>query len=342
MDAELQNESERLARSWAQYDQSMLRDYLVAGVEDPRINIQSVLTRHFLTVALFSDKFGPLFEHELRFALVMNWLLRLREGETTADDLLSLYDTLKKGGDNAEGIRVPAYVTSAFASLPATFDGLVISNYLTAALQAARTAESLAGGLFGAFERAWHVCLSKESAAPCRVLEAACGSANDYRFLHSFGLARLIEYTGFDLCEKNIANAKELFPEANFKVGNVFSIEAPDRFYDCTLVHDLFEHLSLPGLERALSEILRVTANGLCFGFFNLHEGPEHVVQPTDEYFWNGLSVSKLTARLEQEGFDVHVIHIDTFLKWRFGCADTHNKNAYTFFARRANSPHQA
>ena len=52
------------------------------------------------------------------------------------------------------------------------------------------------------------------------VLEAACGSANDYRFIEAFGLARLLDYTGFDLCEKNIFNAKQLFPMAQFNVDN--------------------------------------------------------------------------------------------------------------------------
>ena len=31
----------------------------------------------------------------------------------------------------------------------------------------------------------------------------------------------------------------------------------------------------------------------------------------------------------EQLGFAGQMVHIDTFLKWRFGCEETHNKNAY-------------
>ena len=41
-------ETERLKKSWMRYDRATLRDYLVQDVEDPRINVQSILTRHFL------------------------------------------------------------------------------------------------------------------------------------------------------------------------------------------------------------------------------------------------------------------------------------------------------
>jgi hypothetical protein len=43
-----------------QHDAGMLRDYLVAGVEDPRLNLQSVLSRHFLARALTGERFRAL------------------------------------------------------------------------------------------------------------------------------------------------------------------------------------------------------------------------------------------------------------------------------------------
>ena len=67
----LQAESDKLARSWMQHDAGMLRDYLVGGVEDPRLNVQSVLSRHFLTHALTGERFAALMEQELRFAAAM-------------------------------------------------------------------------------------------------------------------------------------------------------------------------------------------------------------------------------------------------------------------------------
>ncbi|HPD48527.1 MAG TPA: hypothetical protein P5279_01495 [Anaerohalosphaeraceae bacterium] len=52
-------ETEGLVRSWQRYGRSHLRDYLVQGVEDPRINVQSILSRHFLIAELFGDRFRP-------------------------------------------------------------------------------------------------------------------------------------------------------------------------------------------------------------------------------------------------------------------------------------------
>src|SRR5579859_1404995 len=102
------------------------------------------------------------------------------------------------------------------------------------------------------------------------LLEPACGSANDYRFLDSYGLASLVTYKGFDLCPKNIDNARQLFPKVNFQVGNVFAIPFPDKFFELCVVNDLFEHLSLAGLDAAVGELCRVTRGGLCIGFFQM------------------------------------------------------------------------
>ena len=49
------------------------------------------------------------------------------------------------------------------------------------------------------------------AAAPFFYVLAACGSANDYRFLHSCGVADFLDYTGYDLCAKNIQNARGIF-----------------------------------------------------------------------------------------------------------------------------------
>ena len=68
MERLLEDESEKLARSWMQHDAGKLRDYLVSSVEDPRINLQSVFSRHFLLQALAGGRFDLLMEQECRFA----------------------------------------------------------------------------------------------------------------------------------------------------------------------------------------------------------------------------------------------------------------------------------
>jgi SAM-dependent methyltransferase len=338
MDEQLQEESDRLARSWMQHDEIMLSRYLVAGVEDPRINVQSILTRHFLLNALFSTRFEKLMEQELRFALVMNWLRRVTEEVASVEDSRAIRHALATGADQADGWVIPRYIAAIAQTLPAQADGQLVPDYLLPVLD--QNPESAALRLdehiLNTFERLWAAALAGEPPRRVSVLEPACGSANDYRFLHAYGLAPLIEYTGLDLCPKNVANAQRMFPSGHFKLGNVFALKWPDAHFEFCVVHDLFEHLSVPGLERALAELCRVTRQGLSIGFFNLHEAEEHVIRPTEEYHWNMLSVPKLRDGLQHHGFQVRIIHVDTFLKWRFGCDQTHNKNAYTFFAERS------
>jgi SAM-dependent methyltransferase len=338
MDAPFQSESERLARSWRQYDAEMLGSYLVAGVEDPRINVQSVLTRHFLLVALFGKRFEHLLDEELRFAVVLNWAREIWKRIASTEDLDALQHALEAGADDAEGVPVPAIVRTAFTTLPAEVDGVVVPNYVQTLLAHARerpNSPKLSDKSLTAFELAWREALQAVAPSGLSVVEPACGSANDYRFLEAFGLARLIDYSGFDLCEKNIANAQATFPHARFAVGNAFAIASTDRSFDFCVVHDLFEHLSREGTDRALAEVCRVSRQGLCLGLFNAYEGEEHIIRPVDDYHWNTLSVPTVTRFLENHGFTVQVVHIDTFLRWRLSFSQTHNKNAYTLFAAR-------
>ena len=344
----LQAESDKLARSWMQHDAGMLRDYLVGGVEDPRINLQSVLSRHFLARALTAKCFSALMEQEYRFAAAMNWLTEMasRIGDTGDLDLV-LY-ALRRGAESIEGIEIPGFIVQAFAALPAKADGLTIPNYIESFLSGTRLVKGQAkfhNPSLETFRKLWHKALraersphqrSKPSSQLLSVLEPACGSANDYRFLHAYGLARLVNYTGLDLCARNIENACALFPGVSFRVGNVFEIAAPDKAFDFCFVHDLFEHLSPEGLQAAVKEVCRVTRRGLCVGFFNMDEIRDHQVRPVEEYHWNLLSMARMRELFAGWGFAAQVVHIGTFLRQQIGCEQTHNPNAYTFLLRLA------
>ena len=321
----------------------MLRDYLVAGVEDPRLNVQSVLSRHFLARALTGEGLGALMEQECRFAAAMNWLAGLVGNAGEADELALVLYGLKRGAANVEGIEIPDFILQTFAALPAIAGRLTVPNYVESFL----AGTELAGGQarphepsLNTFRDLWNQALAQEAfmrhTSPVgppslSVLEPACGSANDYRFLDAYGLARLVDYTGFDLCAKNIENARTLFPGVSFTVGNVFEIAAPDKAFDLCLVHDLFEHLSLEGMQAAVKEICRVTRQGLCVGFFNMDEIGEHQVRPVEEYHWNLLSMTRMRELFADQGFAAQVVHIGTFLRHQTGCKQTHNPNAYTF-----------
>ena len=323
----LKLETQRLAQSWMRHDRSTLRDYLVRDVEDPRINAQSILTRHFLIQCLFGNRFDYLAEHELRFGLVVNWLLRLLKKSVAAWQLQVVLDALLTGRREADGLQIPSYISETFA-------GLRLPNYICDLLNWApveTTEAPIPEYLMSTFERIWSESLEGEQHRRISVLEPACGSANDYRFIDSFGMARLLDYTGFDLCGKNVHNARGMFPRVRFEVGNALDIDADDKVFDYCFVHDLFEHLSIEAMEVAIAQICRVTRNDICIGFFNMYDGDEHVVNVVDDYHWNTLSAVRTKAMFERYCSGTQVIHIDESLTSRFGCADAHNKGAYTF-----------
>src|SRR5258707_1238054 len=97
----LKQESENLAHSWKQHESAWLRDYLVAGVENPRLNLQSVLSRHFITRALTAERFVDLMDQEYRFAAVMNWLTQRGQQLADPEELNEILYALQRGLDNA-------------------------------------------------------------------------------------------------------------------------------------------------------------------------------------------------------------------------------------------------
>jgi ubiquinone/menaquinone biosynthesis C-methylase UbiE len=330
LDDRFKLETEHLTKSWMRYDGATLRDYLVRDVEDPRINIQSILTRHFLIERLFGERFDDLMEQELRFGLVMNWLLNLRKKLVKAGQLYAVLDSLLAGEDEAEGLEIPFYISDTFAAL-------AVPNYICDLLCWApveTTEVPVPEYLISTFQAIWREVLVDELPQNISILEPACGSANDYRFIDAFGIARLIDYTGFDLCEKNIRNAKQMFPDACFEVSNVLEIGAEDGAFEYCFVQDLFEHLSVEAMEAAIAEICRVTRKDICAGFFNMHDGERHIVRAVGDYHWNKLSMAETKAIFERHASTVQVFHIDKFLRSKFRCGDAHNKGAYTLIVR--------
>lgn len=333
MHPSLKLESDKLVRSWMQHDAAKLRDYLVAGVEDPRINLQSIFSRHFLLRAVFGEKFSALMEHECRFAAVMNWLTAFA-ANSDPEELNAILHALQLGADNAEGIQIPRFILKTFSGLPLSVGSLEIPNYIATILtEASRSAWGIDPSVaLNTFQEVWRQTLAaeKRSAPRLTVLEPACGSANDYRFLHSYGITRFLDYTGLDLCPANIQNARALFSDAHFEIGNVFELDVADNAFELCFVHDLFEHLSIEGLQVALKELCRVTRRAICANFFQMDEIPEHTLRPVDEYYWNLLSMDQIKKLFAAHGFSSQVIQIKSFLRQELGCDYTHNPNAYT------------
>lgn len=340
MKEQLRLETARLTRAWEGHDPAWLRDYLVAEVEDPRLNVASVLSRHFLACALWGDRYEELMEAELRFAVVLNWLLEVRREVSGFEDWRALAAALASGADNAEGWPVPACVHRVRATLPARAAGADVPDYLGRFLARAGRPDADLGrpGEAGAaweelaetFVRLWAEVLAKvDDSTRVSMIEPACGSANDYRFLAATGLARFVDYTGVDLCAANVANARARFPGTRFEEGNVFALPAGDGTFDYAWVHDLFEHLSPEGFEAAVAEVCRVTRRGLCLGFFQMDEIGEHVVRPVEDYHLNTLSLARTLEQFARHGFVGEALHLGTFVRLRFGRERTPNPQAY-------------
>ena len=343
---DLLQESEKLTRSWSTHEPVWLREYLVAGVEDPRLNLQSILSRHFLLTELVEVP-GRLMHEEYRFSATLNWLLATPDLTHDAELRAATLHALRNRADNAEGIPIPSFVSGLFKDLPVEVSGGRIPNYLEMALSNELPGRHWWDLALDTFAGLWTKVIPALAKKPAcwgadggggtvrpSLVEPACGSANDFRFIHRYGIAGLLDYRGFDLCKTNIENARALFPDGRFQQANVFEIPTADQTFDWCIVHDLFEHLSLAGLDQAVREICRITKRAVCLGFFQMDEVPDHVVRPVDDYYWNLLSVDRMRTLFSNHGFMSQVIHIDSFLTQKLGAPPSHNPNAYTFILR--------
>jgi ubiquinone/menaquinone biosynthesis C-methylase UbiE len=285
-----------LERTWNTRSATMLDRYLVSGYQNPRINLQSILLRHFLIERAVRPRFDDLEAGEIRLAVELNDVLRQRAAEL----------------------------------------GVKMGSYLNPARQAAvgRVDEAIADREREYVER-WRAALPPPDGARLAVLELACGSANDYRAFVECGLAAHLEYVGIDLTEKNVDNARRRFPGVAFEVGDVRDVKHPDGSFDYVIASDVFEHLSLEGMQRALDEAMRLARRGLALTFFNMDESSDHQDRPTKLYHWNRLSRPRIEARLREQFPSVRVVPIAPWLREEHGYAHSYNPHAYSIFAER-------
>ncbi len=326
---DLSKETIALREAWMRHDDTFLNDYLISDVEDPRIHFPSIFTRGMVAEILFPEKFRELIWEEYRFGICMSYLRRVFQQRPSLGTPQLLLEALNKGHESFQSIDVPGYFHESWKRLSSMPSG---SNFIADCLEQSESggkAIALNQNHLNTFQRRWENVLPDEVDIRLKVMEPACGSANDYRFLHSFGFDHLMQYQGFDICPKNVSNAAQLFPDTKFKEGSVFGIDAEDRAIDFLYVHDLFEHLSIEGMERGLEEVCRVTRGTACLCFFNMAERAEHLIQPKEGYHWNRLSLEKVCLFLESRCQQLQVIHVPSFLNQAFGCLDYHNPGAY-------------
>jgi ubiquinone/menaquinone biosynthesis C-methylase UbiE len=323
------SEEYNLKLSWDCYPAEYLDHYLVSGVEDPRINGQSILTRALLIDALYPGRFDALITEELRFGAVLTWILQQLEKGSTRQRLLDAIESPNPA-------YVPEFILKAAAWLRE--EACPVPDYIAAALcchdgdQPRYYLSDLASDTFLTI---WSEQLSQAPGARMSILEVACGSANDYRFLHESGLARLLNYTGIDIAAKNIANAKRRFPDVDFRVQSILTTGFPDSSYDCVFCHDLLEHLSLAAMKHALGEMLRIAGNEVVLHFFNAKWSGDHDVVPVRSYYRNRVSMEKVSAFFEGRGATVICLEMAQWFQEKVGASGYHNPNAFSMIVEK-------
>ena len=283
---------------WGTGSAEMLDVYLVSGYQNPRINLQSVLERHFLIQAVVGDAAHDLMRAEVRFAIELNEVLRRRAREL--------------------GVTMGSYRDPAKHRAVRQVDAAIADRE-----------HEMIGRWRGQLD-------AHSSAERPSVIELACGSANDYRAYAEAGLDRHLQYVGIDLSPKNIANARRRHPDARFEVGDILDVRYGDRSFDFVVASDIFEHLSPRAMEHALDECARLARDALVLTFFNMHDAPEHEINPRGPYHWNRLSRDLVARRLRERGFrSIVAVPIGRWLRDRHGYPHSYNRHAWTLFAER-------
>jgi SAM-dependent methyltransferase len=312
-------EEERLKHSWERHEARFLDHYMTGGIEDPRVNLSSILVRGLIADTLFPGQFDALVQEEARFSLFFTWYLKELEKGV---DMATLETNLRLESQLPPEIEaIVRYIRRESSGIP---DYTIFQSQ-----QEEGRWEPIPHTILDSFVELWRIALDGQSVEEKpRLLEAACGSANDYRILAATGLDRFMDYTGFDIAPTNIGNARRRFPQAHFQVATSFVIPLADNAIDYTYTFDLLEHLSLDGMERSLEELLRVTRREVWLGFFNLGRGPDHVEKPVDFYHCNEISETALVKWLNDRGHECAVLRLPEWQEEKFGVPGYYNQEA--------------
>lgn len=289
----LRAEEAKLKRTWARYKTENLDTYLVTGYQDPRINAQSIIARHTLVRALFGSELADLMRAELAHAVRLNDAVRVRAAELGIDMLAGGPDALANRARVSEVVADQAPI----------------------------------------FAERWRAALAGRTAPRLSVLEFACGSANDYRAFADYGIASFLDYTGVDLNETNVDNAKRWFPDVNFRVDSILSLPEADHSIDYVIGFDILEHLSPRAKRTAMDAAVRICRRGVHFAFFRMDEIPDDIVNPVRQYHSNTLSAPRMRAYMSKRFDSTQLVNVSELLEREYGAGHTYNPRTYSLTA---------
>ena len=316
-------EGARLGQHWNRIGADQLDRYLVQDVEHPAFNAQSVLIRSFIIDRFFPGEATDLIEAELYYSACASFALYRNRKK----DFASLHQAVQ--GKPSE-FELPPFLEQGFRD--------PYSRYFEVAELYDEIANCLSTGFdhfSSPFEMVWRDFLKGREFRQCRLIELACGSANDYRMWDACGVAALLDYTGIDISSANIANARKRFPDVNFAVGDICLIAADDQSHDVSVAFDVYEHLSPPSVISALEETLRVARDECWISFFNVADRPEHKFVEVGDYHWNLLSIPLIAEEVRASGFDVEIFSVPGILEAKFEGYRHYNREAHLLAATR-------
>ena len=329
-DLSIDMENERLKASWNCHSAEQLATYLCIEEQDQRINTHSILTRALLSDTLWPGQFDALINEELRFGVVMTWLLQeLRSG-------VNRFTLLDELDGSTQSRPIPEVVRQVVAWLQT--EACTVSDYVTDALMSKDPDQPdwyLFEPALNTFCRLWASQVQGLTSERISILEIACGSGNDYQAIRDFGLAAHVSYSGFDISWKNISNARSQHPGVNFFEASVLRSGLPDNSFDYIFVHDLLGHLSPEGMEVAIAEIIRIARKEAWIHCYNVADIERHEIRPFQLYFRNRLSIPQFMASLEKAGASVDVISISDMLDRKFRFVPEYTATSGTFIARK-------
>jgi len=136
-----------------------------------------------------------------------------------------------------------------------------------------------------------------------KVLDVGCGCGRDAPFF----LQAQYDYTGIDLCDEMIQEAKNRAPAASFIKMNMYNLDFPSQNFDGIWAPASLIHIPKKNLERVLNEIKRVMKPG-AVSFMAMKEGNgEKIVHKSvdDKRFYAFYHGDEFASLLENQGFHI-------------------------------------
>ena len=143
--------------------------------------------------------------------------------------------------------------------------------------------------------------LERDGAAVQSALDLGCGTGVLCEVLHDHGIKTL----GIDLSAEMIAIARERSPGLQYRIGDMLSLDADERFDLVTCTGDALNHITdLDGIRRVFANVLRALNPGGLFVFDLLKADEVPLGEPFEAPFADGLTV-RFSAACDADGFTI-------------------------------------